>query len=106
MNTDTFHLITKCVEEIERRQLNIAGGRSDWVSLSYEFASIGESGRDLFHRCAQLDSSYLLIGLLTPLLICLSYSSSPLLVKGLLSRRNSKINMYISEALFSIIFKN
>ena len=58
MNTDTFHLITKCVEEIERRQLNIAGGRSDWVSLSYEFASVGESGRDLFHRCAQLDSSY------------------------------------------------
>lgn len=58
MNTDTFQLITKCVEEIERRQINIAGGRSDWVSLSYEFASIGESGRDLFHRCAQLDSSY------------------------------------------------
>ena len=58
MNTDTFHLITKCVEEIERRQLNIAGGRSDWVSLSYEFASIGEAGRDLFHRCASLDSSY------------------------------------------------
>ncbi len=57
-NTDTFQLISRCVEEIERRQLNIAGGRSDWVSLSYEFASIGESGRDLFHRCAQLDSSY------------------------------------------------
>ena len=57
-NTDTFQLISRCVEEIERRQLNIAGGRSDWVSLSYEFASIGESGRDLFHRCASLDSSY------------------------------------------------
>ena len=57
-NTDTFQLISRCVEEIERRQLNIAGGRSDWVSLSYEFASIGEAGRDLFHRCASLDSSY------------------------------------------------
>ena len=57
-NTDTFLLITKCVEEIERRQINVAGGRSDWVSLSYEFASLGEVGRDLFHRCAQLDSSY------------------------------------------------
>lgn len=57
-NTDTFQLITKCVEDVERKQLNIAGGRSDWVSLSYEFASIGESGRDLFHRCASLDSSY------------------------------------------------
>lgn len=57
-NTNTFQLISRCVEEIERRQINIAGGRSDWVSLSYEFASIGESGRDLFHRCAQLDSSY------------------------------------------------
>ena len=57
-NTDTFLLITKCVEEIERRQINVAGGRSDWVSLSYEFASVGESGRELFHRCAQLDSSY------------------------------------------------
>ena len=58
INTETFQLITKCVEDVERRQINIAGGRSDWVSLSYEFASIGESGRDLFHRCAQLDSSY------------------------------------------------
>ena len=58
INTETFQLITKCVEEVERKQINIAGGRSDWVSLSYEFASIGESGRDLFHRCAQLDSSY------------------------------------------------
>lgn len=56
--TNTFQLISRCVEEIERKQINIAGGRSDWVSLSYEFASIGESGRDLFHRCAQLDSSY------------------------------------------------
>lgn len=55
---NTFHLISRCVEEIERKQLNIAGGRSDWVSLSYEFASIGEAGRDLFHRCASLDSSY------------------------------------------------
>lgn len=58
INTETFQLITKCVEEVESKQINIAGGRSDWVSLSYEFASIGESGRDLFHRCAQLDSSY------------------------------------------------
>ena len=57
-NTNTFQLISRCVEEIERKQINIAGGRSDWVSLSYEFASVGESGRDLFHRCAQLDSSY------------------------------------------------
>ena len=57
-NTNTFQLISRCVEEIERKQLNIAGGRSDWVSLSYEFASLGEVGRDLFHRCAQLDSSY------------------------------------------------
>ena len=57
-NTNTFQLISRCVEEIERKQINIAGGRSDWVSLSYEFASIGEAGRDLFHRCAQLDSSY------------------------------------------------
>lgn len=57
-NTDTFQLISRCVEEIERRQINVAGGRSDWVSLSYEFASLGEVGRDLFHRCAQLDSSY------------------------------------------------
>lgn len=55
---NTFQLISRCVEDVERRQINIAGGRSDWVSLSYEFASIGESGRDLFHRCAQLDSSY------------------------------------------------
>ena len=58
INTETFQLITKCVEDVERRQINIAGGRTDWVSLSYEFASIGESGRYLFHRCAQLDSSY------------------------------------------------
>lgn len=57
-NTNTFQLISRCVEEIERKQINIAGGRSDWVSLSYEFASVGESGRDLFHRCASLDSSY------------------------------------------------
>lgn len=57
-NTNTFQLISRCVEEIERRQINVAGGRSDWVSLSYEFASLGEVGRDLFHRCAQLDSSY------------------------------------------------
>ena len=57
-NTNTFQLISRCVEEIERKQINIAGGRSDWVSLSYEFASIGEVGRDLFHRCASLDSSY------------------------------------------------
>lgn len=57
-NTNTFQLISRCVEEVERKQINIAGGRSDWVSLSYEFASVGESGRDLFHRCAQLDSSY------------------------------------------------
>ena len=57
-NTNTFQLISRCVEEIERRQINVAGGRSDWVSLSYEFASIGEAGRDLFHRCASLDSSY------------------------------------------------
>lgn len=57
-NTNTFQLISRCVEEIERKQINIAGGRSDWVSLSYEFASLGEVGRDLFHRCAQLDSSY------------------------------------------------
>lgn len=55
---NTLQLISRCVEEIERRQINVAGGRSDWVSLSYEFASVGESGRDLFHRCAQLDSSY------------------------------------------------
>ena len=55
---NTFQLISRCVEEIERKQINIAGGRSDWVSLSYEFASLGEVGRDLFHRCAQLDSSY------------------------------------------------
>ena len=55
---NTFQLISRCVEEIERRQINVAGGRSDWVSLSYEFASVGESGRDLFHRCASLDSSY------------------------------------------------
>lgn len=55
---NTFQLLSRCVEDVERRQINIAGGRSDWVSLSYEFASIGESGRDLFHRCAQLDSSY------------------------------------------------
>lgn len=55
---NTFQLISRCVEEIERRQLNIAGGRSDWVSLAYEFASVGEVGRDLFHRCASLDSSY------------------------------------------------
>lgn len=55
---NTFQLISRCVEEVERRQINIAGGRSDWVSLSYEFASIGEVGRDLFHRCASLDSSY------------------------------------------------
>ena len=58
INTETFQLLSRCVEEIERRQINIAGGRSDWVSLSYEFASVGESGRDLFHRCASLDSSY------------------------------------------------
>ena len=57
-NTKNFQLISRCVEEIERKQINIAGGRSDWVSLSYEFASIGEAGRDLFHRCASLDSSY------------------------------------------------
>lgn len=57
-NTNTFQLISRCVEEIERRQINVAGGRSDWVSLAYEFASLGEVGRDLFHRCAQLDSSY------------------------------------------------
>lgn len=57
-NTDTFQLISRCVEEIERKQINIAAGRSDWVALSYELASLGESGRDLFHRCAQLDSSY------------------------------------------------
>lgn len=57
-NTNTFQLISRCVEEVERKQINIAGGRSDWVSLSYEFASIGEAGRDLFHRCASLDSSY------------------------------------------------
>ena len=57
-NTNTFQLISRCVEEIERKQINIAGGRSDWVSLSYEFASLGEVGRDLFHRCASLDSSY------------------------------------------------
>ena len=56
--TNTFQLISRCVEEIERRQINVAGGRSDWVSLSYEFASLGEVGRDLFHRCASLDSSY------------------------------------------------
>ena len=55
---NTFQLISRCVEEIERRQINVAGGRSDWVSLSYEFASLGEVGRDLFHRCASLDSSY------------------------------------------------
>ena len=55
---NTCQLINRCVEEIERKQINIAGGRSDWVSLSYEFASIGEAGRDLFHRCASLDSSY------------------------------------------------
>lgn len=58
INTETFQLITKCVEEVERKQINIAGGRSDWVSLAYEFASVGEVGRDLFHRCASLDSSY------------------------------------------------
>ena len=58
INTETFQLLSRCVEDVERKQLNIAGGRSDWVSLSYEFASVGESGRDLFHRCAQLDSSY------------------------------------------------
>lgn len=57
-NTDTIQLIVKCVEEIERKQINIAAGRCDWVALSYELASLGESGRDLFHRCAQLDSSY------------------------------------------------
>lgn len=58
INTETFQLLSRCVEDVERRQLNIASGRSDWVSLSYEFASIGEAGRDLFHRCASLDSSY------------------------------------------------
>lgn len=57
-NTDTFLMIEKCVEEVERRQLNIAGGRSDWVALSYEMATLGEEGRSLFHRCSQLDSSY------------------------------------------------
>lgn len=57
-NTDTFRLIEKCVEDVEKRQINIAGGRSDWVSLSYELASLGESGRDLFHRCSQLDGAY------------------------------------------------
>lgn len=57
-NTDTFLMIERCVEEVERRQLNIAGGRCDWVSLSYEMATLGEEGRDLFHRCAQIDSSY------------------------------------------------
>ncbi|MGN1218460.1 MAG: DUF6371 domain-containing protein [Phocaeicola sp.] len=46
------------MEEVERKQINIAAGRSDWVALSYELASLGESGRDLFHRCAQLDVSY------------------------------------------------
>lgn len=57
-NTDTIQLIVKCVEEIERKQINIAAGRSDWVALSYELASLGESGRDLFHRCSQLDGAY------------------------------------------------
>lgn len=57
-NTDTFQLISRCVEEIERRQINIAAGRSDWVALSYELASLGEAGRDLFHRCSQLDGAY------------------------------------------------
>lgn len=57
-NTDTFLMIEKCVEEVERRQINIAAGRSDWVALSYEMATLGEEGRDLFHRCSQLDSSY------------------------------------------------
>lgn len=57
-NTDTFLLIQRCVEEVERRQVNIAGDRSDWVSLSYELASMGEDGRDLFHRCSQMDNTY------------------------------------------------
>lgn len=46
------------VDEIVNRQINIAPSRSEWVSLAYQFASLGEDGRDLFHRCSALDSTY------------------------------------------------
>lgn len=54
-----FQIISQLVDEIERRQLNIAPSYQQLVPLAYAIANeTSEDGRPLFHRLCQLTPDY------------------------------------------------
>lgn len=47
-----------CVRLIEERRVDITEGYANWVSVGASLASLGEKGREFFHRVSRLNSGY------------------------------------------------
>jgi hypothetical protein len=50
--------VMECVNEIVARKLDLTALLSDWIKIGYSLASLGESGRELFHKVSQFYPKY------------------------------------------------
>ena len=50
--------LTKVVDEIKQRGIDITAEYNDWMRIGFACASLGEQGRDVFHAVSSMHSDY------------------------------------------------
>ncbi len=50
--------VKKAIEQLEEKRIDIVGSHEKMVNIGYSLASLGEDGRELFHRVCAIDGHY------------------------------------------------
>lgn len=57
-DSETFDQVVYCVEQIEKLQSDITKDYADWLKIAFALSSLGEKGREFFHRISRFYSKY------------------------------------------------
>jgi len=55
---ETLSKVYRCVANLERYRIDITANYADWFTIGAALASLGEQGRDPFHRVSAINSNY------------------------------------------------
>jgi len=56
--SETADRVARCVEELERTGTDITGNYETWVEVGFALSSLGEAGREFFHRVSSQNPNY------------------------------------------------
>lgn len=57
-NEEDYELAVRLVAELERRGVDLTAGYDSWMRVGASLSTLGEAGRELFHRVSRLGAGY------------------------------------------------